>query len=70
MTNPLMVQDIDNELLRDADEYLRKHKILELFEVWHQAKKLIMNYIGSNNYSCLQTTWEYWGFLSGHAEVT
>lgn len=56
MTNPLMVQDIDNELLRDADEYLRKHKILELFEVWHQAKKLIMNYIGSNNYSCLQTT--------------
>ena len=33
MTNPLMVQDVDNELLRDADEYLRKHKILELFEV-------------------------------------
>ena len=33
MTNPLMVSDADNELLRDADEYLRKHKILELFEV-------------------------------------
>lgn len=33
MTNPLMLQDVDNELLRDADEYLRKHKILELFEV-------------------------------------
>lgn len=33
MTNPLMVQDVDNELLRDADEYLRKHKVLELFEV-------------------------------------
>lgn len=33
MANPLAVHDIDNELLRDADEYLRKHKILELFEV-------------------------------------
>lgn len=28
-----MIADVDNELLRDADEYLRKHKILELFEV-------------------------------------
>jgi hypothetical protein len=35
MTNPLMIADVDNELLRDADEYLRKHKILELFEVTH-----------------------------------
>jgi hypothetical protein len=33
MTNPLAITDVDNELLRDADEYLRKHKILELFEV-------------------------------------
>lgn len=33
MTNPLMISDVDNELLRDADEYLRKHKVLELFEV-------------------------------------
>ena len=33
MTNPLMISDVDNELLRDADGYLRKHKILELFEV-------------------------------------
>jgi len=33
MSNPLMLHDIDNELLRDADEYLRKHKIQELFEV-------------------------------------
>ena len=33
MANPLMIQDVDNELLRDADEYLRKHKILDLFEV-------------------------------------
>ena len=33
--NPLALQDVDNEMLRDADEYLRKHKILELFEVSH-----------------------------------
>ena len=32
MANPLALHDIDNELLRDADEYLRKHKVLELFE--------------------------------------
>ena len=31
--NPLGVEDVDNEVLREADEYLRKHKILELFEV-------------------------------------
>ena len=30
--NPLEVPDVDNEVLREADEYLRKHKILELFE--------------------------------------
>ena len=30
--NPLALQDVDNEVLRDTDEYLRKHKILELFE--------------------------------------
>lgn len=30
--NPLALQDVDNEMLRDADDYLRKHKILELFE--------------------------------------
>lgn len=33
MANPLQIVDVDNELLRDADDYLRKHKILELFEV-------------------------------------
>lgn len=33
MVNPLMISDVDNELLRESDEYLRKHKILELFEV-------------------------------------
>ena len=31
--NPLQVPDVDNEVLREADDYLRKHKILELFEV-------------------------------------
>ena len=31
--NPLAIEDVDNEVLREADEYLRKHKILELFEV-------------------------------------
>ena len=33
MANPLALQDVDNEVLRSADDYLRKHKILELFEV-------------------------------------
>lgn len=36
MSNPLMISDADNELLKDADDYLRKHKILELFEVSSQ----------------------------------
>ena len=31
--NPLALPDVDNEVLREADEYLRQHKILELFEV-------------------------------------
>ena len=31
-SNPLQIPDVDNEVLREADEYLRKHKILELFE--------------------------------------
>ena len=30
--NPLAIPDVDNEVLRESDEYLRKHKILELFE--------------------------------------
>ena len=32
-TNPLAIPDVDNEVLREADEYLRRHKIPELFEV-------------------------------------
>lgn len=31
--NPTAIEDPNNEALREADEYLRKHKILELFEV-------------------------------------
>ena len=31
--NSLALKDVDNEVLQEADEYLRKHKILELFEV-------------------------------------
>ena len=31
--NPLQIEDVDNEVLREADDYLRKHRILELFEV-------------------------------------
>ena len=42
--NSLAVKDVDNEVLADADEYLRKHKICELFEVsshalWLHSKK-------------------------------
>lgn len=31
--NPLALQDVDNEVMKEADQYLRDHKILELFEV-------------------------------------
>ena len=31
--NSLQVTEVDNEVLADADQYLREHKILELFEV-------------------------------------
>ena len=30
--NPIAISDVDNEVMREADEYLRRHKILELFE--------------------------------------
>eukprot|EP00347_Sterkiella_histriomuscorum_P005506 403356354 len=49
MTNPLMVQDVDNELLRDADEYLRKHKVLELFEINRCQQIFPINFISKNN---------------------
>ena len=41
--NPLAIADVDNEVLREADEYLRKHKILELFEVSNNITKCINN---------------------------
>ena len=31
--NALGINEVDNEVLNDADAYLRQHKILELFEV-------------------------------------
>ena len=43
--NPLALQDVDNEMLRDADEYLRKHKILELFEVSFHSITIEINRI-------------------------
>ena len=50
--NPLAIPDVDNEVLREADDYLRKHKILELFEV--NIKYTNNNYyIGSNNNSSI-----------------
>ena len=33
--NSLQITEVDNEVLADADAYLREHKILELFEVSH-----------------------------------
>jgi hypothetical protein len=41
MSNPLQVPDRDNELLREADDYLRKHKILELFEVYIKSQSTL-----------------------------
>ena len=31
--NSLGINEVDNDVLNDADQYLREHKILELFEV-------------------------------------
>ena len=56
--NPLALQDVDNEMLRDADEYLRKHKILELFEVTHIYADLIL-ILGLDHTSCLQAAREH-----------
>lgn len=42
MSNALQIPDRDNELLRAADEYLRKHKILELFEVRKDSIPLLL----------------------------
>ena len=68
--NPLQIPDVDNEVLQEADEYLRKHKILELFEVSIDPKKLIILFIsGLNHYSCLQTTREHGGVFERHPQA-
>lgn len=55
--NPVAISDVDNEVLRESDEYLRKHKILELFEVcksyFNQSN---LFYIGSYHIVGIQTT--------------
>ena len=38
--NALGISEVDNEVLNDADQYLRQHKILELFEVSHDSHRL------------------------------
>ena len=53
--NPLQIEDVDNEVLREADDYLRKHKILELFEVSLLDPTLIPLNAGPDNNRCLQT---------------
>ena len=52
MTNPLALHDVDNEMLKDADDYLRKHKILELFEV----STIGFNASGPDHPASIQTT--------------
>ena len=46
--NSLALKDVDNEVLNEADEYLRKHKILELFEV-NISIELIRTYLSYDN---------------------
>ena len=46
--NSLALKDVDNEVLNEADEYLRKHKILELFEV-NISIELIRAYLSYDN---------------------
>jgi len=57
MSNPLQIPDRDNELLREADEYLRKHKILELFEVHLVFLNLI--FVGLDDHHMLQAAREH-----------
>jgi hypothetical protein len=49
--NPTAIEDPNNEVLREADEYLRKHKILELFEVSPCSPPYLL---GFNYNYCLQ----------------
>ena len=38
--NALGINEVDNDVLSDADQYLREHKILELFEVSDNSDSL------------------------------
>lgn len=57
LMNPLALQDVDNEMLRDADEYLRKHKILELFEVSFTYQFDVFSCPGFDYSPRLQAAW-------------
>ena len=57
MSNPLQIPDRDNELLREADDYLRKHKILELFEVHIYYRNII--FLGLDDDHMLQAAGEH-----------
>lgn len=56
--NPLALQDVDNEMLKDADNYLRKHKILELFEVSAPARAPLNLRLGPDHPAGLQAARE------------
>ena len=45
--NSLQVTEVDNEVLADADQYLREHKILELFEVCKPFRCVYSSTLGS-----------------------
>lgn len=47
--NPLALQDLDNEVLKEADQYLRDHKILELFEVSYSFLSHAQNHFNHSN---------------------
>ena len=46
--NALQINEVDNEVLNDADQYLREHKILELFEV----SRSLLDPIAQNDLFC------------------
>ena len=60
--NPLAIEDVDNEVLQEADEYLRKHKILELFEVSTPSPS--PTELGSDYYLGIQAARKHGGFLN------
>ena len=59
--NPNAISDVDNEVLRESDDYLRKHKILELFEVSTIFVKVLIFHLGPNNNLGLQATRKHGG---------